>query len=89
MAEADRHIEEEMEEERKKADILAKARQERLEEFQRNYRDGLDQQRVEQDALRLIEFEQREQELGVSTSKSYGIHLLKIFLSKNSDSARN
>ena len=65
MAEADRHIEEEMEEERKKAEALAKARQERLEEFQKNYRDGLDQQRVEQDALKLIEFEQREQELAV------------------------
>ena len=77
MAEADRHLEEEMEEERKKAEVMARERQERLGQFQRDYRVGLDQQRMDQDALRLIEFEQREQELAVR--KCARIKVQKIY----------
>ena len=63
MAEADRHLEEEMEAERRRAVEMAEARTQRMKEFHEDYRTGLRNQREEQEALKLLEMEKREIEL--------------------------
>lgn len=63
MAEADRHLEEAIEAERIKAIQMAQVRARQLKEFQDNYKLGLKEQKAEQEALKLLEDEQRQYEL--------------------------
>ena len=61
MAEADRHQEEELEEERRKAESMAAARDNGINKFYKEYRNQLQQQLDEVEAERLREREKKEQ----------------------------
>ena len=63
LSEVDQHLEEEMEAERLQALEMAEARKKRQEEFQTNYKKGLDEQRASREAMKLLEIEQREAEV--------------------------
>ena len=52
-----------MEAERLQALEMAEARKKRQEEFQTNYKKGLDEQRASREAMKLLEIEQREAEV--------------------------
>ncbi len=65
MAEADRHLEEEMESERRRAIQMAEDRAARLAEFHQDYRSGLKEQKEEMEALRLLDEEIRAEEMRI------------------------
>ena len=63
VSEADRAIEEQVEAERKQAEEMAAAQKAKIVDFNRDYREGLDKQRAEQDAKRILECERQQAEL--------------------------
>lgn len=63
MAEADRHLEEQMEMERKQAEEMAATRAARTVDFNKEYRLGLDIQKAEIEAQRLLDLEKYEAEM--------------------------
>ncbi len=65
MAEADRHMEEQAEIERKQAEEMAAARAARAVEFNKEYRNCLDIQRAETEAQKLVDLEKREAEMAI------------------------
>lgn len=65
MAEADRHLEEEIEKERKQAEEMEATRQSRTVDFNKEFRQGLDLQMAEMEAQKLIEKERFEAELAL------------------------
>ena len=62
MVESDRHLEESMEEERKKADNMTTARDNHINKFYKEYRNQLQQQLDEVQAERLLQKERKERE---------------------------
>ena len=65
MAEADRAIEETIEEERKQAESMAAARTAKIVDFNKDYKDGLDRQKAENEAKKVLEWERHQKELEV------------------------
>ena len=65
MAEADRHLEEQIEQERKQAEEMEAARSTKTLDFNREFRIGLDLQKAEIEAQKLVEKERFEVELAL------------------------
>lgn len=65
MVEADRHLEEQIEQERKQAEEMGAARANRTHDFNREFRAGLDLQKAELEAQKLVERERFEAEMAV------------------------
>lgn len=65
MVEADRHLEEQIEQERKQAEEMEAARASRTHDFNKEFRAGLDLQKAELEAQKLIERERFETEMAV------------------------
>ena len=65
MAEADRAIEETIEEERKQAEEMAAARASKIVDFNKDYREGLDRQKAENEAKKVLEWERHQKELDI------------------------
>ena len=68
MVEADRHLEEEIELERKQAEQMEAARLAKTVDFNKEFRLGLDIQRAEIEAQKLVEKEKFESELALRRS---------------------
>ena len=65
MAEADRAIEETIEEERKQAETMAAERAAKIVDFNNDYKNGLDVQKAENEAKKVLEWERHQKELEV------------------------
>ena len=65
MAEADRAIEETIEEERKQAESMAASRSAKIVDFNKDYKDGLDRQKAENEAKKVLEWERHQKELEI------------------------
>ena len=65
MAEADRAAEETIEEERKQAERMAAEKTAKIVDFNRDYREGLDQQKAENEAKKVLEWERHQKELEI------------------------
>ena len=65
MAEADRAIEETIEEERKQAESMAAARTAKIVDFNKDYKEGLDRQKAENEAKKVLEWERHQKELEI------------------------
>ena len=68
LAEADRHLEEQIEKERKLASEMEAARASRTHDFNKEFRHGLDLQKAELEAQKLMEKERFEAELALRRS---------------------
>ena len=65
MAEADRAAEETIEEERKQAEGMAAARTAKIVDFNKDYKEGLDRQKAENEAKKVLEWERHQKELEI------------------------
>merc|ERR1712223_964583 len=68
MVASDKKLEEQIEQERKQAEEMAAARNARTSEFHKDFRQGLDIQKAELEAQRLMEKEKFEAELAIRRS---------------------
>ena len=65
IADADRAIEEAVEIERKQAESMAASKQSKIVDFNRDYREGLDRQKAEHEAKKVLEWERHQAELEI------------------------
>ena len=75
MAEADRAIEEQVEAERKQAEAMAASQKDKLLNFNRDYKEGLDKQKIEMEEKRVMEHQRHLDELAIRRKQEEEVKL--------------